>query len=138
MRDALFWSILRDKRVRDTISRRYLSLIIHLVICSLQKGSETVRLKYFFYFLGASRLFLIYRKLKDALTHVFFSRAKHSRRPFRFVRSIRIFLCFETYGSTLVVSNAFLSCQRTIEEVTCIYLNTRFISLNIEYDTSLW
>ena len=31
----------------------------------------------------------------------------------------------------------FLSCQRTIEEVTCIYLNTRFISINVEYDASL-
>ena len=30
----------------------------------------------------------------------------------------------------------FLSGQRTIQEVSCIYLNTRFVSIYIEYDTS--
>ena len=69
------------------------------------------------------------------MTIVGFTRTQYSRRPFRFVRSIGILLSLQTDRSTLIVSNTFLSGQRTIKEVSGIYLNSRFIGIYIQYNT---
>ena len=44
-------------------------------------------------------------------------------------------LRFQTNGSTLVVHNTLLTLQRTIQEITGIYLNTRFVGIEFQSTT---
>ena len=73
---------------------------------------------------------VFYTKLVNTLTTICLTRFQNSRWPMRLVRSIRIMLCFQTYSSTLRIYNAILTLNRSVQEITGINLNTRFIGIN--------
>ena len=66
---------------------------------------------------------------------IFFSRTYDNRRPVGFVGAVGVVLCFEADRSTLVVNDTFLSAYGSVEEVTCVYLNTRFVGIYFQCDS---
>lgn len=59
---------------------------------------------------------------------VFLSRLQECRRPVRLVRGVRIFLSLEAESRTLLVHYTVLSRTTSIEEVTAVELDSRFVS----------
>lgn len=69
------------------------------------------------------------------MTLVSLSWSQNNRRPLGLVGAVGIVLCFQTNGSPLRIGDAFLSFHRSVQEVSCIHLDTWFIGVDLQADT---
>ena len=76
-------------------------------------------------------------KFIDTTALILLSRLQQCGGPFRLVRRIGIFLCFQTDRGTTVIYDTFLTFYRSVQEVAGIELKTWLVGINIKYNAGL-